>query len=154
MNRPVIGIFILAQLFLFYSPALAQTLVKAEVDRTAIAADETLTYKLTISSSVKIIPQPKLPEFTGFSVVSSAQSSQFSLSQGALKSTVNYTLILLPQQTGKLKINPARIRVEGKDYSSQGFEIEVKPGKTRIQTPQQKIAPPENQTDAEPQLTL
>lgn len=139
------------------SCAQAQTLIKAEVDKTGITADDRLTYKLTVTSSAKAIPRPRLPDFSGFSVIANSQDSRVSLSQGVLKTTASYTFILSPQKTGILKIGPARISVEGKDYSSNAFDIEVRPGRARPEAslPGQKSSPSSGpQAGKEPQFTL
>ncbi|MFH1640636.1 MAG: hypothetical protein ABIA66_01595, partial [Candidatus Omnitrophota bacterium] len=56
----------------------AETNIKAEVDKSAITTDETIVYKLTITSSEKNIPQPTFPQFNEFIVLSQAQTSEIS----------------------------------------------------------------------------
>lgn len=141
-------------IFLFTATAFADTSVKAEVDKLSMAADEGLTYKLVITSSLKKIPQPKLPKFEGFIILSNARTSQISISGGTQKTLVVYVFILAPAKTGKLKIEPSQIKIEGRSYSSAAFEIEVGPGKTK---PQQKPPLPGREPPTktkEPQFTL
>lgn len=117
--------------FSFFTAAYAETSVKAQVDKTGITTDEALAYKLTVTSSEKELPLPQLPGFKGFAVASSAQSSQVRISAGKLENSAVYVFILYPQQTGKLKIGPSQIKIKGKVYSSEAFEIEVKQGKAK-----------------------
>jgi len=142
----------------FTAIAFADTSVKAEVDKLSLTTDEALTYKLVITSSAKKIPQPKLPKFEGFAVLSNAHTSQISISSGRQKTLVVYVFILAPAKTGKLKIEPSQIEIEGRNYSSPAFEIEVGPGKSKPQEkPRQKPPLPEKESPArtkEPQFTL
>lgn len=138
--------------------AFADTSVKAEVDKLSLTTDEDLTYKLVITSSAKKIPQPKLPKFEGFVVLSNAHTSQISISSGTQKTLVVYVFILAPVETGKLKIEPSQIEIKGKSYSSDAFEIEVEPGKVKPQDKNPKTIPSlpkESQPETEKQqLTL
>jgi hypothetical protein len=149
---------LLAIFILFASLAFAQTLLKAQVDKISITTDETLTYKLIITSSAKRIPQPKIPKFEGFYLLSNAETSQISISSGTQKTLVVYVFILAPKGTGKLKIEPSTIEIEGKNYASDAFQIEVKQGKVKPlkKKPEQKPALPQvpQPKTEEPQYTL
>jgi hypothetical protein len=115
--------------FSTFTAAHAQaTAIKAEVDKTSLTADESLAYKLTVTSLAKNVPGPQPPKFDNFYIVSQAQASTISIEKGKLRSTLNYTYILIPKEAGKFKIEPSRIKIDGKVFSSEGFEIEVKPG--------------------------
>jgi hypothetical protein len=145
-------------IFLFTAIAFADTSVKAEVDKLSLTTDEGLTYKLVITSSAKKIPQPKLPKFEGFIALSNAQTSQISISSGTQKTLVVYVFILAPVEIGKLKIEPSQIEIKGKSYSSDAFDIEVKPGKVKPLDNKPKTIPSlpkESQPETEKQqLTL
>lgn len=114
--------------FLFFVTAFADTPIEARVDKARITADETLTYKLTITSSDKKIPAPQLPRFAGFEVISKSQSSMLSFAKGGFRTVLVYEFILSPRDTGKFKIEASTIKIEGKTYSSNDFEIEVVQG--------------------------
>jgi hypothetical protein len=137
--------------------AFAETTIKAEVDKLSITLDETVTYKLIIGSTEKRLPEPTVPDFAGFNVISQAQSSTISFVKGGIQSVLVYAFILEPQAVGKFKIKPSLIKVKNKTISSAGFEIEVKPEKPGTKkAPEEKPAPlpeapPESQ---EPQVTL
>jgi len=115
-------------IFVSYASALAQTEIKAEVDKTSITADELLTYKVVVTSSEKELPSPKFPEFAGFRIVSQAQSSTVSYVKGGAKSILVWAFILAAKDKGKLRIGPSIIKVKEELYSTQSFDIEVKPG--------------------------
>jgi hypothetical protein len=131
MNYLLIFIF---SVFMFcaQTAVFADTTIKAEMDKTAVTADELLTYKLTVASTEKNIPSPKIPEFKGFAIVSQAQSSTVSFQQGGMRTILVFVFILLPRETGRLKIEPAQVTVLGKVYSSQASQVEVKQGSAQI----------------------
>lgn len=137
--------------FLFIASALAETKIKAEVDKAKLSTDEGLTYKLTITSSTSNIPLPVLPKFADFFIISQAQSSSISFIQGGAKSILVYTYILAPQNAGKLKIEPSKITIEGKAYSSEEFEIEVTPGKAKPKPKTPPVKPPAEPSEIPPE---
>jgi len=144
---------------LIASISFADTSIKAEVDKVSITTDDTITYKLTITSTEKSIPQPQLPGFEGFSVLSQAESSTISFaSRSNLETALAYVFILVPTDKGKFKIAPSQIKLQGKTYSTESFEIEVTKGKAPASKPKPKQEPPlppdaQSETE-EPQFTL
>lgn len=157
MKKELILSFIVFAFFISRD-LFAADFIRAEVDKTAISTDQAIAYKITVNSSERQVPPLQLPKFEGFRVLSTARSSTFSLSAGQLKSTLIYTYILSPQQTGKLKIAPAQIKIKDKIYTTDSFEIEVaagllplpsKPVKKRQELPQRPL--PENK---ESEVTL
>lgn len=144
-------------LFLFLGVSFAESSIKAEVNKLKISTDDTVIYKLTIASSAKKIPQPKFPEFKDFLVLSKAQSSTISLVEGGAKTALVYVFVLVPKNTGKFSIGPSQFKEEGKTYTSEKFEIEVKPGKRPLKSiPNKKLYQPKNglPESKEPQVTL
>jgi hypothetical protein len=132
---------------LFASAVFAQTSIKAEVDKTSITTDDTITYKLTITSIEKRVPQLDLPKFAGFSLLSQSESSAVSFAKNNIETALSYVFVLAPTDAGKFKIEPSHIKLQGKTYSTQSFEIEVTKGKSPL--------PPEAQPETEePQFTL
>jgi hypothetical protein len=127
----------------------------AEVDKFKVTTDDVLTYKVTVSSSEQLIPAPKLPEFKDFEVVSQLQSSQMSWGKDGSKTNTEYTFTIIPKTTGKLKIDPAILRIKDKSYSSEEFQIEVAQGeripKTRIKP---EFTPDLPDDEDLPQVTL
>jgi hypothetical protein len=153
-------LFSLFLLFFFFSLSIifAKTVVEAEIDKTKIATDESITYKFTITvdSKDKVL-KPTFPKFEGFSILSQAQSSTVSFGNKGTQSMLLYVFILAPLKTGKLEIEPGKVKIEGKEYLSDGFQVEVTPGKTQSQEPGPQIPPQpeEDQLEPEsPQITL
>ena len=151
MKKRLIALTILFILFLT-ATALAQTSIKAQVDKTSITTDETLTYKLIITSSDKKIPTPQIPKFEGFNVISQAQSTTVSHVKTKIKTIIVYEFILFPIDTGKFKIEPSIIKIKSKTYSTSAFEIEVTEGKTKPKPkPEQKPSLPKGIPSEEPE---
>jgi hypothetical protein len=129
-------VIILSVIFtsLFIAEAFAQTSIKAEVDKAIVTTDDAITYKLIITSSEKSIPKPQLSKFTGFKIISSAQSSTVSFTKGNVKTIAVYAFVLVPADKGTLKIEPSSIKIKNETYSTATLEIEVKQGKLKPKT--------------------
>ncbi len=137
--------------------AFADISIKAEVDKLSLTADDVLTYKLTVNSRERNIPQPEIPEFNGFDVVSQSQSSNISFGKGGIETTLIYIFILSPNDTDKFKIEPAAIKLNNKVYTTDSFEIAVSAGKIRPKAPKKpKSSLPQEPLpeSGEPQITL
>lgn len=149
---------ILFFLFSLFSPAFAQPSIKSEVDKKQISLGDNITYKITINSEASVIPELKIPVFKGFNVLSDVQSSNVSLGSEGIKTTLIRAFILQSVETGKFKIEPSSVILEGKNYMSAEIEIEVKPGKIKPQQlpkkPQNKPLPEQIPSLKEDQITL
>lgn len=127
----------------------AQPTMKAEVNKLRISTDETLTYKLTIVSSDKQQLLPKLPEFKGFKVVSSSQSSSASFAVDKASITSAFIFVLVPTAVGKFTIEPATLSLKKETLTADSFEIEVVQGKRKVSPGERALPGP-----PEPQYTL
>lgn len=144
---------VLCLLFLVMAAAIAfaQTSIKAEVDKISLTTDEVLTYKVTVVSSERNVPLPELPKFDGFKILSQAQSRSFNLSAGSARNSFVFILLLAPLKTGELKIPPCTIKLDGKNYSTDTFKIEIKQGKFK---PEPKESLPQGSSSDSEQTTL
>ena len=145
-------IFLLTAVFMIFMASLlyAQTAIKAEVDKTKITTDDTLTYKLVITSSETQMPKPEVPKFEGFNVLSQAQSATFSLVSKQTKAIFVYAYILAPKEKGKFTITPSTLKLKNSVISSESFEIEVARGKNKPNPTPEKFQP----QSQGPQVTL
>lgn len=102
---------------------------------TQVSQDErfTVSFIITISSNgTKRIDTPiSLPDFDGFDVLSQGIVEQSSFSNGTFSRKVGYDIILQPKKSGKLKIKPATVKVDGKTYSTKPITIMVKEGEIK-----------------------
>jgi hypothetical protein len=147
MKKIAAACFIIA--IFFIGAACANETIKAEVDKLKITTDDEVTYKLNIVSDRNNTSYPKLPDFKGFDVISQAQSTTVSFQKGQPDVLMTYVYILAPTAAGKFTIGPSSVKISGKVYSTQSFEIEVTQGKN-LPAPQPEEEPEEEQ----PKVTL
>ncbi len=108
--------------------ASAQSPLSATVDRTTLTTDDSLTLTVVVSSSGRSAPRPQLPDLDGFTVLGSSTSSQMSVVNGAVSSSVAFSYRLQPYATGTLTIAPITATIDGQPYSTEPIAVEVSPG--------------------------
>ena len=133
MNKIIVSLVIFV--FAFIPLSFAEMSIKAEVDKTRLTTDETLTYKITITSSKENLPQTQIPKFEGFNVLSTTQSSTMEFIGNNIKAVLVYAFVLAPADIGKFKIAPSTIKINKQVYSTDTFEIEVTQGKIKPKAP-------------------
>ncbi|MCM8801147.1 MAG: BatD family protein [Candidatus Omnitrophica bacterium] len=112
-------------ILLIIPSVFAEFSIKAEIDKQRIFLDDLLTYKVILSSDESKIPSVRLPDFSGFEIISQAQSSSVSFTSKGPNSTIIYTVILSPRRSGRFKVEPSRVNLKGRLYTTDSFEIEV-----------------------------
>ena len=90
--------------------AHAETTVSARVDSEAVSLDDTVQLTVAVSGSGVAGGQPQLPAFSGFRVLGSSTSQSYSIINGSMQSSVEYTYELQPTRTGSLTIGPVRYK--------------------------------------------
>jgi hypothetical protein len=98
--------------------------VTATVDRNRLSLEDALQLSIVIKGTQNT-PPPELPSLPDFRIVSAGTSSstQYINTQRTVSITHNYRLT--PMNTGTFIIGPARVRANGKTYSTQPITIEV-----------------------------
>ncbi|MDP2920912.1 MAG: BatD family protein [Candidatus Omnitrophota bacterium] len=127
--------------------------ISADVDKRELTLDDQVTLTVTVSGSVSNIPQPEIPEIKGFTAYSSGRSQNLSIINGQVSSSVTFTYILVPNNTGEYTIGPFSINYKGNTYSADAVNIKVLPRTSQPQAPvQQQSQPYEPDTqNAQPQ---
>lgn len=123
----------------------------AEVDRTSLSTDETLTLTVTVSGGMLSTPRPALPDLQGFQILSSQSSSQISIVNGDISSRVVYVYRLQPYETGDLVIQPIAVTVDGQTYSTLPIGVQVVQG-TGAPAPAPGSLPPGQAAQPAPEL--
>ena len=136
MKIIVISTMLFSLLVLF--AIFADDVIKSEVDSNSLKLNEDLVYKVIITSYENKIPQPRFPEFKGFDILSSAESSTISFKENRIKTLLVYVFILKPKEAGRIKIGPSSVRIKGELYYSDAFDIEVSPDRESGATPLDK----------------
>jgi hypothetical protein len=119
--------------FLGSGIALAQSPIRAEVDRAALSTDEILTLTVTLNtSSILDSPTPSLPDLQGFQVVDSSVSTQIAIVNADIETQAVYVYRLQPYQAGDLTIGPISVTLDGQAYSTQPMTVQVTQGVTQV----------------------
>lgn len=109
--------------------------VSARVDKSELSIDDTLTLTIVIEGETRSLPSPELPVMSGFRTYSSSRSQNISIVNGEIFASTTFRYILVPQQIGKLTIEPVQIAYKGKIYETDPIEIEVTAGTGRRAAP-------------------
>ena len=132
----ILAIIITVSLVVIPAYAQAPSVITAEVDRTSLTTDETVTLTVYIDESLGQPGQPLIPPLDGFQVVGSSKGTQMSIINGdwSIKSTYSYRLS--PIQPGVFVIDPVIVSISGQAYATQPITVEVAQGNGQSSTPQ------------------
>ena len=114
--------------------------ISADVDKQEVTLDGQVTLTITVSGSASNIPQPDIPELKGFIAYSSGRSQNLSIINGRVSSSVSFTYILVPNNTGEYALGPFTINYKGQAYSAGPMNIKVLPRSASEQAPSQPQA--------------
>ncbi len=134
-------------LMLAQSVARAQDIeVELSLDRTLISVNDRLKMTVKVSGTMRSVPEPRIENLEGFTIVSSSQSSQFSIVNGRVSASKSNDYTLLPSREGNYAIGPAVVEIKGKIYRSATVTVTVTaaapgPGAAGRQAPQ-PVKPP------------
>ena len=105
--------------------------VSAEVDRTQLSTDETLTLTVNLRGFNNLSP-PSLPSLDGFALIGRSSSVQSTFTNGKLNAEATYDFILQPIETGKLTIQSITANLDGQPYTTEPITVEVTQGTGRV----------------------
>lgn len=93
---------------------------------TTVGVTDNFTYELEVSGPVQSLPEPVLPDFSDFEVLSGPNvSTSFQIINFDMNASKTYNYILSPTKTGKFSIPAATIEFKGKNYKSNSIAITV-----------------------------
>jgi hypothetical protein len=134
-----------AAMIICLNPSLeADVEVTAYVDKTELFERDRLQLTIEITGGSLNLPQISLPELADFVTYSSGTTQNVSFVNGQTQVSKSFSFALVPKRTGKLKIPPMSLTVDGKEYSTPGFDITVRQSSgsngnlARDQAPQQQ----------------
>ena len=93
-------------ILLMLSSVLTAATITASVDKTEVGLGDPITLKITLVGKGGNLPEPKLPDLSGFDVYSSGRSQNISIVSGAFSSTLDLSYILVPKKVGEMIIGP------------------------------------------------
>ncbi len=105
--------------------AFALVDVKAYVDRNSVCAGDTVTLTIEISGNVGSYDNPDIGTIQGARIYGRGSSQQISYINGKINTTISFTYALIPITTGKLHIPSFKVKVDGKQLSTQPIDINV-----------------------------
>ena len=118
--------WIISMLFL-HTLRAQQVQFTAHASRTEIGADERIKVDFTANTRYDQFIQPA---FKDFYVLSTGDYMSTSIINGRVSSEITKTFILAPKHTGILTVEPAKIVVDGKTYSTEPIQIKVNEGQS------------------------
>ncbi|MBD3216886.1 MAG: hypothetical protein GF310_01325 [candidate division Zixibacteria bacterium] len=128
--------------------ALTANVKAAEVEATlssdVISIDGQVTLSIIITGG-KDADEPTLPPIGGFNVYTAGKTFSSSSVNGVTSTSVKYKYVLVPQRTGKFLIGPIKVKVDGKEFSTEPMAITVEKG-TRRDVPS-RAERPDNATE-------
>lgn len=119
-------LFIILTLFLSSLTLSSQTTVTALVDRKSLPINESLTLTISINSNEpSLSPKVELPAISDFNIYSSGKSSNISIINGQITTSIEYYYTLTPKRTGKFIIPKIGVFTGREKYFTKEIEIEV-----------------------------
>jgi hypothetical protein len=98
--------------------------VTATVDKNNLTLEDSLQLSIVIKGT-KNTPPPQLPSLPDFRVTSAGTSSSTQYINTQRSVSVTYKYRLTPMNTGAIVIGPAKVQINGKNYSTQSITVEV-----------------------------
>ena len=134
---PYVLFLALCTLFTRAAPLCAQGAVdvSASVDRTTVSSSDVVVLTVTAAGDFQQLDEPQLPLLSGFQVLSTGRSSQFSLVNGVVSSRTAFTYRLAPTGPGTHTIDRIPVVVDGVTYHTDAITVEVTQGAAPTPTP-------------------
>ncbi|MEW5700844.1 MAG: BatD family protein [Candidatus Zixiibacteriota bacterium] len=122
--------------------AFADTTFRLKVEPKKIMLSENATLQLTLESDSRSLPQPQLPPLPDFQVFSSGRNQSMQVTNGRVRSSIIYSYVLSPRHAGRFTVGPARVTVDGVEYTTQAETVVV--NEAPPASPAPVPAPPEH----------
>jgi HEPN domain-containing protein len=122
--RPVIITLLLLTCFPL-SAAAQDIAVQISVNRQQVDINSNLQLTVTVSGTIRSVPEPQVQNLDKFQVLSTSTSSQYSIMNGRISSSKSFVYTLLPSTEGTITLGPAVVEIKGKRYTSNTVAVEV-----------------------------
>ena len=103
----------------------ADVSVSLKLDRTETLLTDSVVLIISVKGSRERESTPDIAGLGSFDVRSGGTSSRIEFINGKISSGVEYTYYLQPLKAGTFQIGPARVRIDGKIYTSNGAKLSV-----------------------------
>ena len=125
MNQRLHKISICLIIFLAASVSRAEVSVELKLDRSEMLLTDSVQMVVSVAGSRGSESRPVIQGLEDFDVKSTATASRYKIVNRKMSSAMDYTYFILPQNTGKFQIGPARVQIDDKTYTSNTVELRV-----------------------------
>ncbi|MCA9959718.1 MAG: protein BatD [Anaerolineales bacterium] len=134
-------LFIFFSLFLWRTSLHAQEPLTAEIDRSTLSTDDTLTLTVTIDGGNAT---PTLPPLADFQIVGSSSATSISIINGAMSSQATYRYTLHPLRSGELTIGSITATIDNQTYATEPLTVQVTAGTAPPANSAAPVTPPDD----------
>ena len=99
--------------------------IEVALSRDEIGLDEQTTLQVTVAGSAQNLPEPDVPSMPNFEVYSQGRSSNITIVNGQMSTTVTYRYLLVPQQAGAFPIDNIGVLYDRKRYKGNAVTLTV-----------------------------
>ena len=103
--------------------------IEASASRTTVALNEAFNLTISVSNDSKNLPEFSLPTLKDFNVYSTSRSQSTSITNGKIKSSINYTYTVGPKNVGEFTIPSFKLIYDGNTYETEPITITVEQAK-------------------------
>lgn len=107
------------------SEAVDDITVGVTLDRNTIGLDEQALLQVQVAGSVQNLPEPQLPTLPTFEIYSKGRSSNISIANGVMTSSVIYRYLVIPRKAGKFPIDGIAVVYNNKRYKGNSVILTV-----------------------------
>jgi len=111
-------------MFAWTSMLDAATGVSLHVDRSSVTQNDAIKMTIKVSGTQSAVT-PRVAGLQNFRVESGGTSSNFSMVNGQVSSSIDQTYYLYPKRVGEFTIGPAAVNISGKNYRSNTVTVKV-----------------------------
>ncbi|MDD3732047.1 MAG: BatD family protein [candidate division Zixibacteria bacterium] len=127
MKSRVVSIAVLSLLCLMVPATWAQSEIQVTVslDRDTIGMDEQAVLEVVVTGTEQNLPAPQMPSLAMFETYSQGRSTNISIVNGQVSSSITYRYMLLPTKSGAFPIDNIAVVYNNKRYKGNRVELTV-----------------------------
>lgn len=136
LNDRRVGIASVILLAFFPLSAGAQDVaVQLSVNRPQVDINSNFQLTVTVSGTMRSVPEPRVQSLDKFQVLGTSTSSQFSMMNGRISTSRAFEFTLMPNAEGTITVGPAVVEIQGRKYTSNTVTVEVTSGGAATRQP-------------------
>ncbi len=125
-RQVIVAVILLA--FFPLSAGAQDVVVQLSVSPQQVDINSNLRLTVTVSGTMRSVPEPQVQNLEKFQVLGTSTSSQFSIVNGRISSSRSFEFTLMPNNEGAIAIGPAVVEIKGRKYTSNTVTVEVTSG--------------------------